>query len=624
MTNFTKTSVYSNALVNRSHGVDKGQQAVLQEALNKFRERAQTVAGDINRSLPEFTVHDISHLDALWEMADLVVGDSQDLTPVEAFVLGGAFLIHDLGMGLAAYPGGLEELRTDYRWSDAIAAAWHSERGKRPSRKEIEEPPAQILDKATAEILRLRHAEQAEHLALTSWESGGTDYHLIEDPELRAELGPIIGRIAHSHWWSVEELGREFQTNLGAPPRFPRSWTTDPLKIACILRVSDASHIDARRAPPFLRAVRQSEGFSEEHWHFQSRLHKPQLRDDRLLYTANRSFSVQEANAWWLCHDTLSMVDRELRQVDALLGDTNRQRLQARGIVGIEEPSRLAQHIRTEQWSPVDARVRVGDVARLVTRLGGEELYGNDRTVPLRELIQNACDAVRARRVLEDRAATWGEVTVTLEEDSEGTRIDVEDTGVGMSTSMLTDALLNFGTSFWDSESMRLEFPGLLASGFKPTGKYGIGFFSVFMWGQRVQVITRQPELAQSDTLVLEFQNGLDTRPIVRRASPREVLRDGGTCVRVWLHESPQEPRGLLYSEPEEGTLTLEQVCTSLCPSIDVDLYTSESGGLVRWQSAHKTGRLWRAKTFFGASADLRLKTPVLQPITKAGCICLR
>jgi hypothetical protein len=77
----------------------------------KFRDRAATLTGEIARDMPEFTVHDITHLDALWEMADKIAGEHISLTPAEAFVLGGAFLVHDAGMGLAAYPEGREGLR---------------------------------------------------------------------------------------------------------------------------------------------------------------------------------------------------------------------------------------------------------------------------------------------------------------------------------------------------------------------------------------------------------------------------------------------------------------------------------------------------------------------------------
>ena len=87
----------------------------------KLRAKAILLAGEINRTLPEYTVHDITHIDALWEMASLICGEGYVLNPAEAFVLGGAFLIHDLGMGLAAYPNGIDALKTTPLWTDTFS-----------------------------------------------------------------------------------------------------------------------------------------------------------------------------------------------------------------------------------------------------------------------------------------------------------------------------------------------------------------------------------------------------------------------------------------------------------------------------------------------------------------------
>ena len=57
----------------------------LRSTFLRFRERVAHLASAIHRQLPELTVHDITHLDALWEMGDLVVGQETFLNPAEAF-----------------------------------------------------------------------------------------------------------------------------------------------------------------------------------------------------------------------------------------------------------------------------------------------------------------------------------------------------------------------------------------------------------------------------------------------------------------------------------------------------------------------------------------------------------
>jgi hypothetical protein len=539
------------------------------------------LAGEIHRDLPDFTVHDITHLDALWEMADLIAGPEYPLNPMEAFALGAVFLIHDLGLGLAAYPDGLAELKKGTGWQDALSTYLRKHLERIPTAEELASPPPEVERMAVQERLRVLHAEQAERLALISWShKQGPEYHLIEDPDLRQAIGPLLGRIAHSHWWPVSRLGNEFGTIRGALFMCPVTWTLDPLKIAVLLRTADAAHLDARRAPGFSMALRRPEGVSEDHWRFQNHLLKPRVEDDRLVYTTAAPFPPEEVNAWWLGEGILRMVDREFHQVDALLADQEcSPRLRARGVAGVESPLRLQKYIGVSGWKPVDARLHVSNVAGLARKLGGQQLYGDDPTVPLRELIQNASDAVRARRLFESRGSDWGEVTVRLGRDEQGPWVEVEDTGIGMSEAVLIGPLLDFGMTYWGSELMREELEGLWAKGFEPVGQYGIGFFSVFILGLRVRVTTRRAEDGGHGARVLEFRTGLDVRPFLRPAKKDELLPDGGTRVRVWLTKEPKEKGGLLWSLPVPDPVDLGKLCAWLAPALDVNLYAENSSG---------------------------------------------
>ena len=110
----------------------------LRQAFLTFRERAGHLAAEISRDLPQMTVHDLTHVDALWEMADLLCDDSQILNPCEAFVLGGAFLVHDLGMSLAAYHEGISALSGNPIYRDALVAQLEERLGRPPLESEIQ------------------------------------------------------------------------------------------------------------------------------------------------------------------------------------------------------------------------------------------------------------------------------------------------------------------------------------------------------------------------------------------------------------------------------------------------------------------------------------------------------
>ena len=579
MNRFEQTSIWQKTLGKQleADNYEKNREFLRVEFEN-FREKAKLLASEIARVLPEFTVHDITHIDALWETAELVVKDDFELTPAEAFVLGGTFLIHDLGMGLASFPHGIEDLKKEDIWKDTVASLL-KEKLNRPVKDEDYFLLEKGIEKlATENVLRLLHAKHAEKLALISWkDKDGKDIYLIENTELRESYGSIIGLIAHSHWWKVEELEAKLPKALGAPGIFSANWTIDPVKLACILRIADATQIDDRRAPSFLRTIRKPSRYSDLHWNFQQKLYQPRLERNRLVYTSKSPFTIEEVDSWWVCYDTLKMIDNELKEVDSLLVDTNRKRLKAVGIASIEDPKRLSKLIAVNGWQPIDTKIKVSNVAKLVGSLGGKNLYGDNSIVPLRELIQNASDAIRARRILENEEPSFGNIVVRFGKDQFGQFIEVEDNGIGMSPTVLTGPFLDFGESFWGTSLMHEELPGLESKGFSSTGKYGIGFFSVFMWGEKVSVSSKRYENGRDSSLVLEFSNGTTSRPILRKANYNEVLKDGGTRIRVWLSTSKILDGLLSGNKFKRKRITVKQLIESLCPSIDCNIILEEN-----------------------------------------------
>lgn len=388
-----------------------------------MREKAAALVGRIQTDMPTMTVHDVSHLDSLWEMGSILARDKVDLNPPEAFVFGGAILLHDAAMTVAAYPNGLAGLKETLAWRDSYARITMSAQeasGDSPSDKLVE-------DLATAEALRIMHAPQAEKLPSMSWKSSaGIDEFLIDDPEVRNFYGPKIGQLAHSHWWPIARVEDDLANDLG--PLGGRTGNRiDLTKIACLLRVSDAMHIDRRRAPAFVRKLLNPQDLSAQHWAFQERMAVPFVDDEVLVYTAAPPFDLGLADAWWLAYDALVQVDKELRSVDHLLQKRSTGRLNANRVRGIDGPRELAKFVETVGWVPVDSTVRVSDVPKIVSTLGGRKLYGNEPSAALRELIQNASDAVSVRRKLQQRSQTWGQVTISLEKRGSETWLVVED-----------------------------------------------------------------------------------------------------------------------------------------------------------------------------------------------------
>ena len=224
----------------------------------------------------------------------------------------------------------------------------------------------------------------------------------------------------------------------------------------------------------------------------------------------------------------MNAVDRELHDVDLLLHSRGREVLKARRVKGAGSPEILARSVQTRDWRPVNARLQASDVPHIVETLGGSKLYGDEPTVALRELIQNAADAVQARRKFERRPVDWGLIKIGLLPEGGEYWLVVEDNGIGMSEHVLTGPLLDFGTSFWRSPLATEEFPGLMAAGMQAIGRFGIGFFSVFMLGSVVRVYSRRCDKGRDTGRLLEFRDGTSARPILTSATDDPVPIDGG------------------------------------------------------------------------------------------------
>ena len=499
-----------------------------------MRDNVAALITTIPADCKDLTVHDVSHLDALWEMASLIAGPNYDLNPAEAFVLGGAILLHDAGLSAAAFQGGLDELKRSQEWQD-LAAAMLRQQNVEPEPKAIELPPTELLGQIKFAVLRALHARQAEKMSSSAWSlPNGDKIYILEDTELREAFGAAIGRVAHSHHWDIERVAETLLDNVGAGTVLPSEWFVSETKVACLLRCADAAHIDRRRAPTILYAAIRPGGISKVHWGAQNKINKPVVKESTLIYSAGQSFKTADAASWWLAYDLVRLVDKEIRASNALLEERGFSPLQVKRVLGAESPRALSVHFRPDGWRPIDAEVRVSDPVHLARTLGGQRLYGQDILAPVRELLQNSADAIRARRKLEDRPTSWGLIRVTIEAvagEPNAAWLHVDDNGIGMSERVLAGPLVDFGKSIWNSSLLREEFPGLQSKSIKPIGKFGIGFFSVFELADYVKVTSKHFEKGLSEAKVLEFQS-LATRPLVRAAEAGELPRDISTRIK--------------------------------------------------------------------------------------------
>ncbi|MBK9728150.1 MAG: hypothetical protein IPO86_08550 [Saprospiraceae bacterium] len=163
MTNYKETSLWRASFSNENEMCNR-----LKVAFDSFREKAGLLANEIYKDQPSLTVHDLTHLDALWIMGSLITGDGFEITPTEGFVLGGAFLVHDLAMTISAFPKGRDEFKKLPQWDDTIFTVLKKNKGYANYELNQADINLRIEEETMQILLRDLHAIKAKELCCKS------------------------------------------------------------------------------------------------------------------------------------------------------------------------------------------------------------------------------------------------------------------------------------------------------------------------------------------------------------------------------------------------------------------------------------------------------------------------
>lgn len=571
---YQNTALWKASLADHKDGHDD-QRKDLRDAFEVARKNTKEILDKIRADFPSLTVHDITHVDSLWQVGSVITGEGYELNPLEGFVLGCAFLMHDAVLSYDA-AGGRDTLRKTTEWKDFYADY------KKDVTLSLEEQEYET-DFRTIRFLHAKYAESLYNRLFNRID--GSSFYIIENESLRNHLGHLICKIAASHHWSIDDV-EALGIQQSSPAGYPMEWHINPMKLACIIRCADAGHIDAMRAPDYLLKLLTVNGVSRNHWVAQNRLSqidKDVTDIEKVVIHSNIDFKEEDFAAWNVACDAVLVLDHEIKASNGILKKNHVLEFQSKGVKGAESRQNLSRFIKTDGWMPCDANIHISNVEGLIQNLGGEKLYGKEHQleIVLRELIQNARDAIAARR--EREIGFDGKICISIEQIDGNTWINLTDNGVGMSMQTIQDYFLNFGSSFWASDLAKEEYPGLNSSDFKSVGKFGIGFYSIFMIASEVIVETRKYDEGLDNNLRIKFPMGLCLRPIISRL--RGVNMNICTSVRFMIDE--QKCKWTDTMEIKYNTLGAIPFCVPyakiisyITTGLDIDVYYTELSGV--------------------------------------------
>jgi hypothetical protein len=490
---------------------------------------------------PAYTDHGVHHIEKVLQTAVRLTPDEvwPVLKPSDAAAMICATALHDIAIhlreaqfvalvtsGPAPRPwfakrraGRTEDRLWPELWREFQAESRHMGSGRieailGPSNRGVPSvaygPDLQPMDWTEAdkllvgEFIRRHHARVAHEIALHGWPGlVHNEFPILST--LMPGLADAAGLIARSH---NEDLRAMIDYCEHVHGGNLRPWGALVPFGMSLLRVADYLQLDAGRAPPILLHLKAPVSqTSLDEWN----KHKAVARvgwdgkDPAAVYlTAGEDLTLR---TYLQVLELLRAVQLEMDVTASILSETySDERFRAVALDRRRVVANIGERAVTERlpFAPLEARLHTDpDLFRLV--IG--PLYGDLPSVAVRELVQNAVDAVRAvrRHMGTTDQGPEADVIVELEElPDERAVLRVTDHGIGMTPETVSKYFLAAGATLGPSpEDFATTSPSQAFAWLK-AGRFGIGVFAAFLLGDSVSVRTRHVDSTRAVEFVVE------------------------------------------------------------------------------------------------------------------------
>ena len=561
--------------------------SALANSVRLYVQRFDEWVGDDTKGLfffPEYTDHGPKHVSSVLAGAEaLILEDAwKAVTPEDVAVLVTAALLHDSAMHLSAdgFLALLDPTRLaerpiirpldDRTWPElfesffAEARRWdqrklHRILGDEATPAELEpdlidyiKRPADVPNPETwsvryrkflGEFIRRHHARLAHEIALSGYP--GHQPNVLVPPAELSKYSDLAGLVARSHNMHLRDTFGHLEKYYG-----PKTCLkTHPVFLMVLLRIADYLEICADRVNTTalqIQRLRSPISQEEQSSHLSvDEVRWPHDQDEEAIFviakpaTARmflklqsllRGLQIEFDTSWAVLGEVFSR-DRELRCFGIRL-----RRVRS----NLDSP---ADFLRREKpdYFPIQAAFDTtgADLLKLLIK----PLYGDRPEIGVRELLQNALDAVHELR---QWARNHGEpdmekiplpqqeadVLISIDNDEAGEAwLTVRDKGIGMTTEVIRDYFLKAGASYRASTAWRQSFEDENGgSKVLRSGRFGIGALAAFLLGDRIEVATRH--ISAPAEFGISFSASVNDGIVQFQRVP---LVDVGTTVRIKL-----------------------------------------------------------------------------------------
>ena len=160
--------------------------------------------------------------------------------------------------------------------------------------------------------------------------------------------------------------------------------------------------------------------------------------------------------------------------------------------------------------------------------LVGHTLY-NDSSVVVRELAQNAIDAIKLQNLIDSKKSkAINSGMVTIQWDSSKRILSFSDNGTGMTISDIENYLLKVGASKYRQKQFQENYKE-----FNPISRFGIGILTCFMVANDVDIETNPDNSDDVNLLCLRNVNGKYLLKKKKKEEANPYIKEHGTIIKL-------------------------------------------------------------------------------------------
>lgn len=512
--------------------------------LCEIRRTIESILKEVQRYgfFDEYTSHGFDHVTGMLNTADWIIPKKtlEELSPGDCLFITLAIYFHDMGLLISRheyehkasnleYEKYLAEIKAD---TAANIAFWDK---------------VNKLDHESREKLLYQEFVRSTHGArIKSWIEGVP----LDDDEASAairlvvqgligKLNPVARRdlalICESH--TMDDIGDASKYKTNRPYGNSLGEEVNLQYAAIILRTVDLLQITNLRAPSVLyQIINPTDPVSQIEWQKQGAVRsiRPAPGQDR---EGNASADAQS--------DTIE-VHARFEESDGFFGLTSYIAYAQGQLSACQEALKKSERVLVNPpsfpWKFIDGESVEADgflteqfgfeldQQKILDLLTGHTLY-NDTDVVVRELTQNALDAVRLQADLISKTSeSFGVIKILW--NSASRILEVVDNGTGMSQAVIEDHLLKVGSSRYQDPKFKEKHPD-----FSSISRFGIGVLSAFMVADSVQITTCSADDDKARQISLRSVHGKYLIKLLDKVSERQDIGvwPSGSSVRLTL-----------------------------------------------------------------------------------------